>query len=203
MSRPIEYDPELHAMTAYLFCSSTGAKDRELSKKLDISTSTLHLWKKKYPEFSSHIIEGKKAWQNHLRSVGENSLMKRVKGGRYTEKTYERVMIPTETDKDDPNNPGNKLVTGVEHMLVTKKVSKSLAPDPQSIKFLLANLPPEEGEIHWRNLSSSQISGPDGNAIPVSGINIIAVDPPKRVNDNDKPKLPAPDKTVEAKLPQP
>ena len=55
--RPIKYNPEICERVTQ-FCLM-GATDIELAEFIDISTETLHRWKKLYPEFSSSIKEGK------------------------------------------------------------------------------------------------------------------------------------------------
>ena len=159
---PTDYDETLHPRLAYIACSSGGLTDRKLAEKLDISTSTLHLWRKKHAEFSSQICIGRDEWNVML---AEKALMVRVKGGRYTETTKEPgVKQEGFRTEVDPDTGEEKLVPNlVPAMVVTKVVSKKMAPDPKSIIFHLTN----RQSTRWKNTKAVEVSGPDGGSIPI------------------------------------
>lgn len=67
--------------------SEGGLTDTELAKKLGVTRQTIHVWKKKYPEFAEVLAESKGLIDFRV----EESLYKRAIGYEYkeTEITYE------------------------------------------------------------------------------------------------------------------
>lgn len=66
-----------------------GMTDEDLAKKMNISTSTLYEWKKKYPEISEALKKGKEIVDIEV----ENSLLKRAKG--YNAKVKKHFKLKT------------------------------------------------------------------------------------------------------------
>ena len=56
--RPTDYDPEYHPEKAGGL-ALLGCTDEEIAKFLDINPDTLYEWKKRHPEFSEAIKDGK------------------------------------------------------------------------------------------------------------------------------------------------
>jgi len=144
----------------YAACANGNIRFRQLAKILGISVSTLQVWLKTYPDFSAQRQLGILAWDDEILHNSEKSLLKRIKGGRYTERTREPGLV---LDKKNPTIEKLNEETGeietvdnyVAGLLVTKTVSKVLAPDPKSIFYALENRDPER----WKNLKSIEVSG--------------------------------------------
>lgn len=92
-----------------------GLTDEQIAHNMGIVPSTLYEWKKKYPELSDTLKNGKEVIDRQV----ENSLLKRALGYRYDEVTYE---------------------DGVE----TKRVTKEVQPDTTAQIFWLKNRKPNE-----------------------------------------------------------
>jgi len=124
--RPKKYDPKVTPQLAKWMCRS-GLTDAQISKELGIAVSTIHDWKKKYPEFSDSLKEPK----DFVDSLVEDSLLKRALGYE-----YEEVKMIAKKDKD-----GESKTTRIE------KVRKAVAPDTTAQIFWLKNRKPE----YWRD----------------------------------------------------
>ena len=145
---------------AFELCKE-GFTDLKLSKFFKVSKQTLYDWQKEYPEFLDSIRRGKDIF-NCL--TAENCLLKRIKGGRYSEVTRERVLVQ-DGDKtvEKKSADGKKRIVPklIPEIIVTKKVSKTLAPDPKSIIYFLNN----RDRDRWKNLKAIEVSGPDGKKL--------------------------------------
>ncbi|MFP4086398.1 MAG: hypothetical protein ACLFUL_06350 [Desulfobacteraceae bacterium] len=130
--RHTEYREE-YAEQAKIACEEGGFTDHKLARLFGVCRSTIANWKKDHPEFKEAVQEGKDAFDS---AVAENSLLKRVKGFRYTEVTRE---------------PGGKE----GDMVVTKKVSKMVAPDTKAILAFLYN----RNRERWSNRQDLAVSG--------------------------------------------
>lgn len=123
-----------------------GLTDVEIADKMGIAESTLNEWKKKYPEISESLKVGKE-----VVDIGvENSLLKRAMGYEYKETTQESIL---------------DTKTGERTLLVTKVVTKQVAPDTTAQIFWLKNRQPKK----WRDKQEVEMSGE---------LNIIKVIPP-------------------------
>ncbi|WP_227834452.1 MULTISPECIES: transposase [unclassified Clostridioides] len=91
-----------------------GLIDGQIAANMGISISTLYDWKKKYPEFSESLKDGKEVVDKQV----ENALLKRALGYFYDEITY----------KD-----GKEV----------KRVTKHVLPDTTAQIFWLKNRKPE------------------------------------------------------------
>ena len=123
IGRPTDYDPRKHPKLVEDFCAKYGVIDEDLAKLCGIHVSNFYKWQKVNPEFREALQKGKDEWNSDR---AENSLVKRVIGYSYDETTQE-------------------LVNG--EMVVTKIVTKSVAPDPASIFIFLKNRRPDR----WRD----------------------------------------------------
>lgn len=137
--RPATYNPEYHPAKAYEFCSEFGFTDLKLAHLFDVKTATITNWKKEHPEFFASLKAGKDEFDS---CDAEKSLLKRVRGFRYVETTREVSNAP------DQKNGKGKLV-------ITKKVTKQVPPDPTSLIFFLKNRQP----ARWRDKREVEVDG--------------------------------------------
>jgi transcriptional regulator with XRE-family HTH domain len=117
-----------------------GLTDEQIAKNIGISRSTLAEWKNKYSDISDALKSGKEVVDIEV----ENALLKRALGYKYTEVTRERVV---ETDPET-GEPEEKLV-------VTKQVTKEVAPDVTAQIFWLKNRKPDK----WRDKRDVGVTG--------------------------------------------
>lgn len=99
-----------------------GATDIEIAKRLGIGETSLYKYKKLHLEFTEALTRGKEVVDTEV----ENSLLRRALGYEAIEKTEE-------------------LING--RLVVTKKVTKHVAPDTTAMIFWLKNRMPGI----WRN----------------------------------------------------
>ena len=105
-----------------------GLTDEQIAKNMGISRSTLAEWKKKYSDISDTLKKGKDVVDIEV----ENALLKKALGYSYKETTKELSI-----DKE----------TGESKLVVTKEVTKHIAPDTTAGIFWLKNRRPDE----WRD----------------------------------------------------
>ena len=105
-----------------------GLTDEQIAKNMGISRSTLAEWKKKYSDISDTLKKGKDVVDIEV----ENALLKKALGYSYKETTKELSV-----DKE----------TGESKLIVTKEVTKHIAPDTAAGIFWLKNRRPDE----WRD----------------------------------------------------
>lgn len=118
--------------------ATDGLNDEEIADKMGIHVSTLYEWKNKYNEINEALKDGKEIPDRKV----ENALFKRACGYEYEE-------ITEEWDAT------------VEKMIVTKRVTKQVPPDPTSIIFYLKNRKPDE----WRDKRQTELTGADGGPL--------------------------------------
>lgn len=97
--RPTKYDPEF-VNIAYRMCER-GFVDKDIAHVLDVSESTINLWKQEYPEFSESIKSGKKEYDEAV----VRCLRHRAIGYSHPDEkifTYEGEIIRAETTKYYP-----------------------------------------------------------------------------------------------------
>lgn len=123
MARPIKYLGEIHCRWAQSLAME-GLTDAEIAVRLGLAQSTLHKWKKDFPEFSEALKEGKEPADAKVKM----SLYKRAIG--YTEKE-KKVLV--EMDKEGNQKPA-KIETTEKH----------IQPDVGAIAFWLKNRLPNE-----------------------------------------------------------
>lgn len=105
-----------------------GLTDEQIASNIGISAKTLYEWKKKYSEICNTLKKGKEVVDIQV----ENALLKRALGYEYTEVTRE-ITIDEKT--------------GESKLVVTKEVTKQVAPDVTAQIFWLKNRKPNE----WKN----------------------------------------------------
>lgn len=110
-----------------------GLTEDQIAKdKIGISRSTLSEWKNKYPDIADALKDGKEIPDREV----EAALKKRATG-------YEVEEVTEEWDAT------------MEKMIVTKRVTKHIPPDPTSIIFYLKNRKPDQ----WINKDKLEVSG--------------------------------------------
>jgi len=113
-----------------------GATDAQIAKYIGVSTSTLYVWKQKFPEFSEAIKRGKEISDY----TAETALFVAATGYRYEEITKEPIL--------DHNTKRPLLDDNGEPILVvTKIVDKVAHPNTTALIYWLKNRKPEA----WRD----------------------------------------------------
>lgn len=109
--RPSKYLPE-YARIAFFLCER-GATDAEIAEALDVSESTVNLWKLEHPEFSESINAGKEKPDDEV----ERALFERAIGYSHpSEKVFQH-----------------------EGGVVRAAITQHYPPDPTSMIFWLKN----------------------------------------------------------------
>lgn len=125
-----------HVDQAFVACSEMGATEKQLAKLFKTNTMTIHVWKKKYPEFADSVRKGKDMFDT---ANVEDNLLRRAMGYKYKEKTVEWGL------------------EGVKRKIITKYA----APDITAIIFWLKNRQPSR----WRDFKAIAISGDKENPL--------------------------------------
>lgn len=128
MGRKPKYDPTYPGIAEKL-CSEQGYTDENLAVHFKVSKSTISKWKNDFSEFSEALKKGKDNFDS--REV-EQFLLKRCKGYSYVETTRE-------LQTDDAEYLDEESEIAVQTLVVTKKVTKQVAPDVVAIIFWLKN----------------------------------------------------------------
>lgn len=110
----------------------SGLTDEQIAHNCAVHPTTIYAWKKKYDELSKALEQGKEVVDLQV----ENALFRRALGYSYEE-------IIRETVASDKNNSG----ASARERVITRTVSKHVAPDVTAQIFWLKNRKPEE----WRN----------------------------------------------------
>ena len=189
MPRPTDYDEKFDAM-AYVACAEGGFTDLKLSRLFDVCKATIANWKREHPSFLDSVKAGKDAFDC---ADAEMCLLKRVKGYKYKELTHELTTVTKQEPKLHPVTGQPLLdelgepVMGIEiesAMVLTKQVTKHMAPDVKGIEMFLTNRNPGR----WRRIKHVELTGKDGGAIKHS------IDPWEEIvnevtgeNDNELP----------------
>ncbi len=105
-----------------------GLTDEQIASNCGVSVATLYNWKKEHLEILEALKRGKEVVDIQV----ENALLKRAMGYRYKEVTREKVKDP---------------VTGFSCLVITKEVTKEVAPDTTAQIFWLKNRRPTA----WRD----------------------------------------------------
>ncbi|PID16855.1 transposase [Sporosarcina sp. P34] len=128
-----------------------GLTDEQIAGNIGISRSTLNEWKKKYSDISDSLKRGKEVVDRQV----ENALLKRALGYQYDEVTRELG------DKLNPETGEFEEV-----LMVTKTVTKEVAPDTTAQIFWLKNRKPNE----WRDRKDIEHSGGIATHNPFEGL---------------------------------
>lgn len=113
-----------------------GLSEEQIARNMGCASSTLYVWKDKFPELSQALKRGREVV---IREV-ENALIKKALGYDAVE-TVEELRFNRKTGKSE--------------MVVTKKTCKHIAPDTGAIAFTLKNLAPEK----WRDKRDVELTG--------------------------------------------
>jgi len=122
VGRPTKYKAEYVSMAEEL-CREKGYTDKNLATHFKIAEDTIYEWKKRYSEFTESIKKGKDEFDSR---IVEQALLKRALGYSYIETTREPWHIK------EGEEASQKLV-------VTKKVTKQMAPEVVAQIFWLKN----------------------------------------------------------------
>lgn len=117
-----------------------GLTDKQIANNLNISEDTFYEYKKKYSEFSESLKKGKEVVDYEV----ENALLKRALGYDYTETTTESRYNKEKEDYE---------------MVITKEVTKHVAPDTTAQIFWLKNRKADK----WRDKQQIEHSGEINN----------------------------------------
>lgn len=107
-----------------------GLTDKQIAQNIGVAYSTFRDWIKRFPALSAPLKKGKEIVDRQV----ENALLKRALGYEYVETTKEL------TDSG---------------LTVTKKVTKTQAPDTTAAIFWLKNRKPQE----WRDKKETEVTG--------------------------------------------
>lgn len=105
-----------------------GLIDEQIAHNLGVSYASFKTYKKQYEELREALKKGKEVVNREV----ENALLKRALGYRYDEVTQEQV---------------KNSETGELELVVTKVVTKEVAPDTTAQIFWMKNREPEK----WRD----------------------------------------------------
>lgn len=152
--RPTKYKKK-YAKAAYDLCAGYGVDNKGLAKAFSVSIDAIKDWLKKHEEFSTSVKSGRDYWNNNR---VEKSLLQRALGYQYTEITREPLYNPT------TGEPLKDKKTKKPIIEVTKKVTKSVAPDTAAIIFYLKNRDRER----WRDRIDHTHSNPDGSPLELT-----------------------------------
>ena len=118
-----------------------GLTNEQIAENMGVDRSTLYEWQKTYSDFSDALKRGKEVVDRQV----ENALLKRALGYSYKEVTREL-----------------NIETG--NLVVTKEVTKEVAPDTTAQIFWLKNRKPKE----WRDKQEVTVDGQLNN--PLAGL---------------------------------
>lgn len=135
--------------------ATKGATQKDIAKKLNVAYSSFRKYvdlgskgDERYKALSAAFTEACKVPDDEI----ETALFDRAKGMKWDEETYER--------KKDPE-------TGEMVLVLTKKVTKFLPPDPTSIIFWLTNRRPDR----WKSRpTGEQEEGAGGGVVELPAV---------------------------------
>ena len=116
-----------------------GLTNQQIAHNMGISAKTLYEWQNKYSEFGNTLKEGKEVVDRQV----ENALLKRALGYSVEEVTRERLYVRDAEGKQILDADGMPM----SELVITKKVTKHIAPDTTAQIFWLKNRKPNE----WRD----------------------------------------------------
>lgn len=180
--RPTDYREE-YDEKVYKLCL-LGATDAEIADFLDISESTLNLWKLKHTNFSESIKRGKITADAEV----ANSLYKRANGYQYDEVTYEKI-----GEGESLTEVGEQGIETVKQDKFKKKVvTKEVPPDVAAQNIWLKNRrgKVKEGAQKWADKHETGFTDNEGNDIaPVQVFQLP--DNNRQITVDDTPNPPA------------
>lgn len=138
--RPTKYKPEFVKIAGEL-CQEKGYTNKNLAQHFGVSESVIKVWKNRYSAFLATIKKGKDSFDSQ---VVEQVLLKRAKGYSYDETTKEPVIVDKGKVDGEVIEEGETVEEAVEQSLViTKVVTKEVAPSEVAIIFWLKNREPQ------------------------------------------------------------
>lgn len=144
MARQTKYKPKF-AEVAYKLCNEKGYTDKQLAVHFKVSEATINNWKRRFLEFLESLKKGKDDFDSR---VVEQSLLKRAVGYSYVETTRE-LQVDNEEVIDEESE------ISIQTLVVTKKVTKHMAPDVTAQIFWLKNRQPDR----WRDTRDLNVGG--------------------------------------------
>lgn len=124
-----------------------GLTDQQIAHNMGICRDTLIQWKKAYSDISDALKKGKEVVDIEV----ENALLKRALGYSYKEVTRELK---------------HNLITDKDELIITKEVTKEIAPDIRAQIFWLKNRKPDA----WRDKRSVEEDNINNIVITVDGV---------------------------------
>lgn len=143
--RPAGYNAKYHPKQARAMAFH-GLTNPKIADVFGITRETIGAWIEKYPEFSDALHKGR---NDDILALSK-SLAKKAHG--YKVKETKRVIAPAHQRTDlvpDLDKPGHfkAVVTDVPDTVIeVVEITKTAAPDPAALRFLLTNRAPNE----WR-----------------------------------------------------
>lgn len=158
-----------------------GLTDEQIAHNIGISRSTLNEWKKRHPDISDTLKRGKEVIDRQV----ENAMVKKALGYEFEEVTYVSVEMSREEYDErvdaavDLFNQQNPKATSEERLdfistiprtkeVVSKRVTKQVAPDVLAQIFWLKNRKPEQ----WRDKQEIKHSGGLDNKLDLTGLSV-------------------------------
>lgn len=145
--RPTSYRPEFAKQAAHF--AKIGATDQEVADFFEVDVRTIYRWKHDHADFCQALKAGKDVADDRV----ERSLYQRAVG-------YEQEEVKI-------------FMPGGASVPVYAPFRAKIAPDVTAAIFWLKNRRKDE----WRDVKASELSGPGGNAIPVTEIRRTSVRP--------------------------
>lgn len=144
--RPKTYDPNYHPKKARQM-AFFGLTNPKIAAVFEVHRDTLDGWTKEYPEFSDALHMGR----NDDVLALSNSLVRRGHG--YKVKEIKKTILPAHQveefrlDINNPTGPYIKVMVDVPaKVLEVTEVTKTVGPDPGTLRYILNNRAPNE----WR-----------------------------------------------------
>lgn len=134
--RKSKFNPK-YAEKARELCAEKGYTDKNLAVHFKVSEATINRWKKEFSEFCESLKKGKDEFDSR---VVEQSLLKRAAGYSYVETTRELQDSDSDSTVVDEDE-GSEIP--IQTLVVTKKVTKHMAPDVTAQIFWLKNRQPQ------------------------------------------------------------
>ena len=136
---------EPEGLTLLTGWARNGLTDEQIAHNIGINKTTLYDWIKKYPDISNSLKKGKEVVDIEV----ENALLKKALGYSYKETTKE-LSVDNET--------------GESKLVVTKEVTKHIAPDTAAGIFWLKNRRPDK----WRDKVQEDNSNASDSVININ-----------------------------------
>lgn len=158
-----------------------GLTDEQIAHNMGISRSTLNEWKKKHSDISDTLKRGKEVVDRQV----ENAMIKKALGYDIEEVTYVSVemssdeyaeRVDAEVDLFMQQNPKAtpeerlRFIASIPRTkeVVSKRVTKQVAPDTLAQIFWLKNRKPEQ----WRDKQEINHSGGLDNKLDLTGLSV-------------------------------